>query len=307
MTKKLKQNFIFFLSITWILFSYTSISADIAPNPIVGKGIYTVDSCKIQLLSETVIANISPDSSTVECTFELFNHSDSISIEIGFPVMEFDYWRYEPYQLDDKTRFQINVDGKILSTDQIQVPDEMDSVYSTYMEIFSAYKEYNEKRDSILKANNIDPKKSWIFYPKEVNSVMDSLYRWLDKKPKLDSELYFKFKNQMAKGNFPWYVWKVSFKKNERKIIKLSYKMPAGIAYGDEYRYFKYLLNTGAGWYGKIQKADIIVALHNLSISDIDEIKPANYRVNKMLKIITWRMLDFDPTKEDDIYLKYNN
>lgn len=306
MRKKLKQKLVFLLSTTWFFLSFTFINADIAPTPIIGKGIYTNDSCKIQLLSETVIVNISPDSSFVECTFELFNHSDSITIEIGFPVMEFDYWMPGgPYRPNDKSYFQINVDDKILSMDQIQVPSEMDSIYKAFMDIYSIDNEYFKKQDSIFKANNIDLEKSWIFYPEKVNSALDSLNRWRDKKPQFNSELYSKFANQMEKGNIPWYVWKVSFKENERKTIKLSYKMPAGMGHRDEYRYFKYLLNTGAGWYGNIQKADVIVILHNLSISDLDEIKPKNYIESKMMNIITWRMLNFEPTEENDIYLQY--
>ena len=110
--------------------------ADIAPNPIIAKGIYTVDSCKIQLVSETVSVELYHDSSKVECDFELLNNGDSVTIEIGFPEMNFYYLSlFEPYSENDKSIFQIQVNDKILTDKQIKVPEELDSIYKAYMYI----------------------------------------------------------------------------------------------------------------------------------------------------------------------------
>jgi len=79
--------------------------ADIAPNPIVVKSVFTTDSCKIRMLSEIVIANLYRDSAKVECVFELVNYGGSITIEIGFPEMNFQYWSIV-HVLDDHYRKQ---------------------------------------------------------------------------------------------------------------------------------------------------------------------------------------------------------
>src|SRR5690554_1206362 len=63
--------------------------ADIAPNPIVIKWIYTIDSCKIQMTQEYVYADLYNDSAIVECAFELLNLGDSTTIQVGFPEMNF--------------------------------------------------------------------------------------------------------------------------------------------------------------------------------------------------------------------------
>ena len=92
-------------------FSLNSASADIAPNPIVVKSVFTADSCKIRMISEIVFANLYRDSAKVECTFELLNYGDSITIEIGFPEMNFQYWSMGEYSENDKKKFESNYSG----------------------------------------------------------------------------------------------------------------------------------------------------------------------------------------------------
>src|SRR5690606_29641525 len=128
--------------------------ADIAPNPIVVKGIYTVDSCKIQMVREYVFADLYNDSARVECTFELLNFGDSITIQVGFPEMNFQYWSFmRTYEPNDKTVFEISVNDKILTENEIEVPKEMKGVYDKHMYIYNIEKIHGQKYDSINNAN----------------------------------------------------------------------------------------------------------------------------------------------------------
>lgn len=294
-----------------ILFS--NIFADIAPNPIEVKGIYSISNCNIRMKSEIVRADLFNDTAKVDCEFEMVNYGDSITIEIGFPEMNFQYWSMGEYDINDKKNFKICVDGNILNENQIGVPAEMTSIYNSYMKVYLIEKLYNQKTDSIYKANNITIQKNGSYsYKNEVDYKnarlsLDSLYLWRDSQPNIGSNLWKEFNNQMNKGNYPWYVWKVHFNKNETKIIKVSYSLPSGMGYGSNYRYFKYILETGSGWYEDIEKADIILKLHNINRKRIEEISPKGYIVDKSQNTIIWNLKNLEPTKENDIYLRYYN
>jgi hypothetical protein len=62
---------------------------DIAPNPIVLKSIMTNEWCEVQMATETVDIDLYNDSSFVSCTFNMVNHGDSLTLPVGFPVMNF--------------------------------------------------------------------------------------------------------------------------------------------------------------------------------------------------------------------------
>jgi len=285
--------------------------ADIAPNPIVVKSVFTTDSCKIRMLSEIVIANLYRDSAKVECVFELVNYGGSITIEIGFPEMNFQYWSIGEYSENDKKNFKIYVDDYLLTDKDIGVPKEFEDIYQKYMYVYQIEKEYRVKVDSIYKANNVKIRKNgnYVYQSREAltntREALDALFKWRDSKPYLGSELWKEFDTQMKKGNYPWYVWKVHFEEGERKIIKVTYDLPSGLGYGANYRYFKYLLNTGAGWYDDIEKADIILNLHDINIKNIEEITPKNYSLDIQKKTITWNFRNLEPTEDDDIYVRY--
>jgi len=287
--------------------------ADIAPNPIVIKGIYTIDSCKIQMTQEFVYADLYNDSAKVECTFEMQNLADSTTIQIGFPEMNFQYWSKGEYAENDKANFRIYVNDRVLTEKEIGVPAELDSVYNTYMYVYYLEKEYRRKTDSIYMANNVIVKENGTYKYQStesyqtVRSAMDNLYEWRETKPHLGSDLWREFDTQMKKGNFPWYVWNVHFDKNEKKTIKIVYSLPSGQGYGSDYRYFKYILETGSGWHGLIEKADIELKLHDIKIETIEEISPSGHQINTADKIIKWNLKDIEPTKEDDIYVQYYN
>lgn len=287
--------------------------ADIAPNPIEVKGIYTLDNCKVQMVREHVFANLYNDSAYVECTFEMLNHGDSVTIEVGFPEMAFQYWGFGPYDVSDKMVFGIYVDDKLLSESEIKVPKEMESIYERFKYISFIESEYKRKRDSIYTANNaVMSKKGNMEFPSKgdydaSNQAFKELYKWRDNEPNFDSELYLEYDKQMKKGNFPWYVWDVHFGRDERKTIKVSYNLPSGMGYGANYRYFKYILETGAGWFGPIEQANINLQLHDIDIKKIEEVSPAGYQIDKTGKKVSWQLNNLEPTREDDIYVQYYN
>ena len=196
---------------------------------------------------------------------------------------------------------------------QIGVPAELDSIYNTYMYVYYIEKEYRRKTDSIYKANNIILKENGTYKYKStesyqiVRAAMDDLYKWRETKPYLGSDLWREFDTQMKKGNFPWYVWDVHFDKHEKKTIKIVYSLPSGQGYGADYRYFKYILETGSGWHGLIEQADIELKLHDIQMETIEEISPKGHQIDIADKIIKWNFKDIEPTKDDDIYVQYYN
>ena len=291
--------------------SFNQLFADIAPNPIIVNGIYTLSDCKIQMTSEYVFADLYNDSAKVECTFNLENFGDGTEIQIGFPEMNFHYWSISEYTPTDKGNFKIYVDGKLLTNEDIKVPSEMECIYEKYMSVYYFDKEYQRKRDSIYSAYGIEEKGNRTIYPpgtyQQAEKALQDLYEWRDSKPRLGSELWNQFNEQKEKGNFPWYIWNVKFDKKEKKQIKVVYSLPSGLGYGSDYRYFKYILETGSGWYKSIEQAEIKLQLHDIDIETIEELSPNNFNVDTTQKTITWTFRDLEPTSNDDIYVRYFN
>ncbi len=201
----------------------------------------------------------------------------------------------------------------VLTENEIAVPTELDSIYNTYMYVYFIEKEYRRKTDSICAANNVIVKKNGTFkYPstqayQATRIAIDNLYQWRKSKPYLGSEIWNEFDKQKKKGNYPWYLWNVHFDKNDKKTIKVVYSLPSGQGYGADYRYFKYILETGSGWHGLIEQADIKLKLHDIKAETIEEISPKGYQIDTTERIIRWNFTNLEPTKEDDIYIRYYN
>ncbi|ESU18634.1 hypothetical protein FCR2A7T_27400 [Flavobacterium cauense R2A-7] len=295
--------------ISIILFSFTNV--DIAPNPIAAKGIYPYKECKIRMESETVMVDLSVDQSIVKCTFEMKNYGSETILDVGFPVMEFQYWAINGYQENDKSNFKICVDGKDLSENEIKAPIEADSLYKEYMKVYAIEKELSRKTDSVYNIYGVTKKKNGTLkFSKKTNATkmqeaISELYKWRNKQPYVSGDLVLAFDEQIGQGKYPWYVWNLKFKENEHKTITVSYKLPAGLSYGAEYRYFKYILNTGAGWYGDIGQADIILKLDKIDLGKVEKISPSGYSIDKKKNIIKWNFKNIEPTLNDDIYLQY--
>ena len=292
-----------------VLFAFTDV--DIAPNPMEAKGIYPSKPCEIRMESEIVKADLFTDSANIDCTFEMVNYGKESSIEVGFPVMDFQYWTISGYTETDKTNFKIIVDEKTLDEKEIKVPTEVDSLYKAYMKVYAVEKELKRKSDSVYKSYNVIQRENGTLkFPKgcnssEVNDKVMALYKWRSKQPTMSGDLISVFHKKIRDGKYPWYVWNVKFKEKEHKTIKVSYKLPSGLAYGGKFRYFKYILNTGAGWYKDIGEAKIILKLNDINLSKIEKISPRGYKIDKKTKIISWDLKNIEPTESDDIYLKY--
>lgn len=102
-----------------------------------------------------------------------------------------------------------------------------------------------------------------------------------------------------------WYLWDGEFQKGESKTIEVQYSLPYGALYKSNKRFFTYLLSTGANWNGTIGKAEIIVNLKDIVMDSVISQKPANCKVSD--KQLSWTLLDFEPTTDNDIKVYYNS
>lgn len=263
------------------------------------------------MVTETVDIELYSDSSFVSCTFNMLNHGDSITLPIGFPVMNFFHWSMYYYDKNDKDKFQIFVDEVRLDKNSIQVPERMRETYEQYMRVIKADEEYERKQDSLLaKYGNIE-KRNKGKSPKRNYSAFDKahsqLYQWREMQPHFDANLFEAFDSLLNKGNYAWYIWNVKFDKGESKTIKVNYMVPSGAGYGGEYRFFKYLLSTGSGWKDKINKAEINIRLNNVQANTIETISPGNHVFDENKKTIRWTFQNIEPTVDNDIYVRYYN
>ena len=296
----------YLLTSIFLLGTFISLS-DIAPNPIEAKSIITSEPCEIQMVEEQVSIDLYPDSSLVSCTFFMKNHGDSITLSIGFPVMNFIYHSLG-YGAGDHEQFEIWVDGMLLDEKDIKVPAEMQEIYENYMEAYPIDRKFTSKKDSIDRHYGVVEKKNRIKVTngtlRNYEKVLDNLYEWRRAMPGIDVNLLFRFLEVIKNNeNYPWYIWQVSFTANELRTIKVIYRLPNGIE--SNHRYVKYLLSTGAGWQENIEKAEIKIKLHGLRMRNIKEIKPSGYMIDKKLQEISWLMKDLEPTTADDILVKF--
>jgi len=187
----------------------------------------------------------------------------------------------------------------------------MDSIYKEFMNVYRFQKEHRTKIDSIYNLHNVKHKKDGsLIFPKGLDysamiKPIDSINEVYWNKKGLSGDLIVEFYDLTGEGKYPWYVWKVDFKENEKKTIKVKYKLPSGLAYRNKNRYFKYILKTGAGWYKDIGKADIFIHLKDIELQDIERIEPNGYVKDKQNKIIKWNFENIEPTEKDNIYFQY--
>jgi hypothetical protein len=271
----------------------------------------TDEPCEIQMVTETVDIDLYTDSSFVSCTFNMLNHGDSLTLPIGFPVMNFFHWTIGFYEINDKEKFEIYVDNVKLDRNDIQVPERMKATYDRYIRVIKADEEYKKKQDSLLTHYGVIEKRNKTMYPKGNYSTYDKAYskifEWRETQPHFDSDLIGEFDSLLNKGNYAWYIWNVNFKKGESKTIKVNYMVPSGAGYGSEYRFIKYLLSTGTGWRDKINKAEINIKLVNVKTNTLETISPSNYKLDNKAKTISWTFSNIEPTTDNDIYVKYYN
>lgn len=302
-----------------IFIVYLCFSFDISPNPIEAKGIITRDSCKVRMASEYVYADIYKDSSIVSIDFFMENLGDSISLEVGFPEMNFQYYGFKKdyFNIKNREKFVIIVDDLKLGYDEMYFPSEFDSFILYEKESKRLYKEYE-----IL--NELLNNKYFRFYDKFQEPIFPVNLNWetyrierefnfsnfLDKLEKIN----LKYHNYRILSNrlniissFPWYVWNTHFKKGEKRKISVKYKMPSGANKYAIDRYFKYILNTGSKWYKDIGQAEVNLQLHDIDIDKITEISPKGYNLDTQKKTVYWKMKNIEPNITDDIFLQFYN
>ena len=94
-----------------------------------------------------------------------------------------------------------------------------------------------------------------------------------------------------------FYSWRIEFQSEERKIVRLRYRLANSRAQqGDELLF--YYLNTGTPWAGSSGRVNVRIELGDASPSDLVTawLRPRNYRVGE--DYVVWR-LDADEPEED--------
>jgi len=97
-----------------------------------------------------------------------------------------------------------------------------------------------------------------------------------------------------------WAAFEVAFPVHQDVLLQVEYEMlnEYGI-YGEGFTGIAYILETGAGWYGKILSADIILHLpYPVTEEAILGATPGyNIKGNEM----HWKFEDFEPTRDDNL------
>lgn len=291
--------------------------ADIAPMRVMYKTIRPVDAeVMVQMRSEKVDIRITPDSAFVECLFEMKNHGGDVTMEVGFPIMNFfnrsSFYSGIVYSARDKEMFRIEFDGRTISPEDIHIPPQLDSIYRSNIKYYEARERYAFMHDSLKSHYNLNPsERGMAGASEEARMAFDSLYSWRGREIGPLSGRYVKSKdsgnNIIERNDYPWYLWTVSFRAGETKTIKVTYATESGKAHSVKYRYVHYLLNTGAGWYGAIEEAKISVTLDGVEPGNIKEVKPGLYYTDFPKTTYNWIFRDIEPTTEHDIYVSYVN
>ena len=125
---------ILFIAICCIFNFYAH--ADIIPNPSLAYNVTTPkQKHKVRMEAEKVVVNMYRDSAVVECEFLMKNYGESVTMEVGFPDMNFHRYHQIPQRKDPKTGkwvddyeswieqnrkyLHINVDGRDLNADSL--------------------------------------------------------------------------------------------------------------------------------------------------------------------------------------------
>ena len=249
---------------------------DIAPVAISAHGIIsTGEKNYIRMESEVVNVDLWGDSAKVTCLFHMFNYGNDTTLTVGFPEMHFTL-RHDMFfrnAKNAKNKFHIKVDENPLGYESIIISEPLDSLI-----------------------RHID--KHGIGY----SGPNDTIY-----------PIYERLSSKVHENMQPWYVWEEHFVHNQEKIITVSYTLPNGNLINEKNsgyvisgKIFKYILSTGAGWFGTIGKADITVnILDEECKNSIEHVSPDNYKFNKSSGFIKWTFSDFEPTEEQDIEIHF--
>lgn len=95
------------------------------------------------------------------------------------------------------------------------------------------------------------------------------------------------------------FIWKVQFKPNELKTVKVSFSF-SGLNEADGIQEVSYIMKTGALWADVIESADIYWSLKGQKIKTKD-IYPKGYSIED--NIIHWHFDNYKPDKDISIFL----
>jgi len=134
---------------------------------------------------------------------------------------------------------------------------------------------------------------------------MSSMYDGSSKEDRPpDSEIY---------ANMGWYISKVKFDENEKKIITISYissyeayeDSVSGVVNGYGSEKFTYFLSTGASWKGSIKKGKIILRFHGIDVKTIkfNQLKKYKKYGNTLIRSFH----NFEPSAKDNIVIDFQN
>jgi len=97
-----------------------------------------------------------------------------------------------------------------------------------------------------------------------------------------------------------WAAFEATFPVHKNILLQVDYNMVASP--GNEFTAIEYILETGAGWYGNILSADIILHLRYPATEEI--IQRANPGYSFSMNEIRWHMEDFEPTRDDNLSVR---
>jgi hypothetical protein len=101
-----------------------------------------------------------------------------------------------------------------------------------------------------------------------------------------------------------WYTKSVSFDSNQRRCIRDTYSAELGHSV-PTYRWFQYILWSGATWAGPIGVADIVVTVEAPGISlDSLSVEPKGYR--RSGKELRWHFVNFEPGHGSDVHVAWH-
>lgn len=106
-----------------------------------------------------------------------------------------------------------------------------------------------------------------------------------------------------------WFLWDVTFAKNERKKIVVHYRDPLEISSSGILGrcYFRYILETGAGWHKDIERATVVVNLKGGLTSDqlIDGYNPSLDKATISKNEIRWNYENLEPSRRSNVFIKF--
>ncbi len=101
--------------------------------------------------------------------------------------------------------------------------------------------------------------------------------------------------------NVLWAAFDATFPVHEKVILEVEYKMQESSVFTG----IEYILETGAGWYGNILSADIILRFPYPATEEI--VRSANSGYIFSGNEMRWKMENFEPTRKDNLHIHVVN